>query len=373
MKTRIFPFLLALLFVMLTSVAAAQDYYTFPEVREQAAAGWHQTYEAYGRQIVIDVDPEIPDVEQVPIEKLVAVKREAPAAGEENGLIFDCVRPEDNLFGFCTPASAEELPKNIDSRPENGTALPRDWDRVYTLGSTLTLAGAIDVVRDGLTRAGLDAAEWDLEHPYQLRTFSYKDTKSKEIVLPGAYYMFFHQVINGIPLLNNAGDVFYHMAGGAIASRMSVWLSDQDSYDIKAMIFKSEGRMAEDVPLCSFEKVKEAFETEIQAGHIRKVYGLEFGYLYYEDTEDQYERYPGYYWTDHFYAVPAWQLTCLYMYDRNKELPNYGDEDEAPNELAGLEYAMITVDAQTGELRDWMSEAKGRENFKGFISWNDVW
>lgn len=43
MKTRI-TLLLALLLALVCVAASAQEYYTLPEIREQAAAGWHETY-----------------------------------------------------------------------------------------------------------------------------------------------------------------------------------------------------------------------------------------------------------------------------------------------------------------------------------------
>ena len=42
--------LLALLLALVCTAASAQEYYTLPEIREQAAQGWHETYtDKYGR------------------------------------------------------------------------------------------------------------------------------------------------------------------------------------------------------------------------------------------------------------------------------------------------------------------------------------
>ena len=49
MKTKI-TMLFALLLALVCTAASAQEYYTLPEIREQAAAGWHETYtDKYGR------------------------------------------------------------------------------------------------------------------------------------------------------------------------------------------------------------------------------------------------------------------------------------------------------------------------------------
>ena len=42
---------------LLPTLALAQDYYTLPEIREQAKDGWHETYtDKYGRETVVDID-----------------------------------------------------------------------------------------------------------------------------------------------------------------------------------------------------------------------------------------------------------------------------------------------------------------------------
>ena len=41
----------ALLLALTPNFAAAQEYYTLPEIREQAKDGWHETYtDKYGRK-----------------------------------------------------------------------------------------------------------------------------------------------------------------------------------------------------------------------------------------------------------------------------------------------------------------------------------
>ena len=46
--------------MLAAGTASAQEYYTLPEVREQAAGGWHKTYtDKYGRESVVDIDVEV--------------------------------------------------------------------------------------------------------------------------------------------------------------------------------------------------------------------------------------------------------------------------------------------------------------------------
>ena len=70
---------------LFAAVGCAQEYYTIDQLREQAAEGWHNVYEAYGRKIIADIDITIPDVEQVPVEKLEFARRETQVTEKETG------------------------------------------------------------------------------------------------------------------------------------------------------------------------------------------------------------------------------------------------------------------------------------------------
>ena len=147
--------------------ALAEEFYTINEVRQQAAAGWHETYEAYGRTIVADVEPEIPNVTQIPIEKLEFARMTPRVTEEETGLQF-VIRPEENVFGFYTRDFIEQVPNKIEKTTGLFLGYPSEWERAYAEGSDLTLSGMTDVVRKALALMQLDESSWDLEHPYDL-------------------------------------------------------------------------------------------------------------------------------------------------------------------------------------------------------------
>lgn len=69
MKTKI-TMLLALLLALVCTAASAQEYYTLPEIREQAVQGWHETYtDKYGRVRQVDIDIEVFGEEKAPVIK----------------------------------------------------------------------------------------------------------------------------------------------------------------------------------------------------------------------------------------------------------------------------------------------------------------
>ena len=179
--------------------------------------------------------------------------------------------------------------------------------------------------------------------------------------------VYFHQMVNEIPLLNHAGATYKQRTRGNATIRLDASVINEKMYDIVIPSVKTTEKLADDVPLCSLSKVISAIEKEIEAGHIRKIYDLEFGYVFYEDPDYVTKTTQ----TDHFYAIPVWQLNCLYMSNRQKELPEYGG-DEAWNERDSTEYSSLVINAQTGEMQDFMSQAEDRAEYKGFISWDKV-
>ena len=74
----------ALLLALTPNFAAAQEYYTLPEIREQAKDGWHETYtDKYGRETVVDIDVEVYGGENAPVLKA--------GSGKYGKTIKDCM------------------------------------------------------------------------------------------------------------------------------------------------------------------------------------------------------------------------------------------------------------------------------------------
>ena len=69
MKKRLAALLTAL--SLLPTFALAQEYYTLPEIKEQAKDGWHETYtDKYGRETNVDIDVEVYGDETAPVLKV---------------------------------------------------------------------------------------------------------------------------------------------------------------------------------------------------------------------------------------------------------------------------------------------------------------
>ena len=55
---------------LLPTLALAQEYYTLPEIKEQAKDGWHETYtDKYGRETTVDIDVDVFGEQTAPLIK----------------------------------------------------------------------------------------------------------------------------------------------------------------------------------------------------------------------------------------------------------------------------------------------------------------
>ena len=97
---------------------------------------------------------------------------------------------------------------------------PHEWNRAYAEGNELTLLNIVEIIRNALAIMKLDEDNWDLDHPYELRTSSFIDPETKEIIAPGEYTVYFHQMIGGIPLLNHAGATYNQKTRGNAIIRL---------------------------------------------------------------------------------------------------------------------------------------------------------
>ena len=103
MKKRIWW--VACLLLVLPLCASAQEYYTLPEIREQAQEGWHETYtDEYGRQTEVNIPVQVFGENTAPVVKVKPLRLEADSQClEEGASIVDQTiyknNPADDVFG----------------------------------------------------------------------------------------------------------------------------------------------------------------------------------------------------------------------------------------------------------------------------------
>ena len=140
---------------LLPTLALAQEYYTLPEIREQAKDGWHETYtDKYGRETTVDIDVEV--------------------FGEESAPVLVVGWPDDGLqlfyIGDTSPSDAilaAEKGNGVTVYPfDFPTGMKIDLDKQYLeeYENNLTLREMYDFVKEHLQAQGVDQ-EYVWEQP----------------------------------------------------------------------------------------------------------------------------------------------------------------------------------------------------------------
>ena len=350
MKKR-FAILLALLLTLICAVASAQEYYTLPEIREQAATGWHETYtDKYGRETTVDIDVQVFGEDKAPV-----LKVGLPDYVEYTHL-------ENNPYLSVT---------NVKSKGGQRTYI-YDWygkeidlDTAYgaDYGNNLTLREAYSFVGEKLEEQGISPDEFILNQPRTFQMLCNTSQDTGEVLSPAFYFVRFWPKLHELPLLTHVMRSFVKPGGPDHDPEMHFMMRNENEYVIYVCTFVEKEMLEADIPLCSVEKVIESVEREIKDGHIQEVSSLRFGYSIYNDPNIKSKRPVEIYDVDCFYAVPSWVLECKYVENAKDTF----------NENTQTMY--ITINAQTGKMIDPMDKSKnkaGDGDYKGFIPWDKV-
>lgn len=351
----------------------AEEYYAISDVRMQAAKGWHQTYTAFGREIAVNVDLAVPDIASVPI---IKCKYADYPPDITNGTGLTLVYDLADMFAISSTNLGQGvmMPK-VERQSWNPVTIttyypPIPLNMTFS-GYSLTLGDLCNTIREMLTAIGIDSDNFLLDEPLNLMVNEYYDAGKGETMIPAMVVANFYQLLRGIPVLLhwNEGYVNGPLMGTSTGLGMILSPADQDFF----VGINAKDEMEEvdsDVPLCSFPTVVAAVEKEIEDGHIRKVYDLQFGYALCSAVENggvKKDVDPN----DQFYTIPIWMANCMYVPSAKKEINIY-DESYGTDERNKQEYQKIIVNAQTGELISPMGDGKNRGYYDGYLSWEDV-
>lgn len=343
--------MIAAALLLLTS-ACAEEYQSIANMT--APERWTAEYQAGKNTVTVDIQPTIPDVDELPVLKVVPSFWQPQAkAGAAWSLVTE--RVAEGSFLLWT--------ENVETVEALGFVYgPFDENAAYIKNSGLTLAQV--KVKAADIFATMENAEYDYTTDY-IHYLNPHTTKTGY-----AYIVNFHQKLAGAPLWGHAIDSVNKSADNDLwfHPHFTLTMQDGSNFELLGSTVKETAVLAEDIPLCSFDKVKAAVEQQIEAGHIRAVYGVDLGYALY--NESGVTREPGWEWmqTAEFYAVPAWRVLCLYTGDANKTLP----ESAYANPGTSLYYESLYINAQTGELLDPTQRGNGTADYAGFISWEEV-
>lgn len=357
---------IALLAMMLLSgMAQAQEYYTLPQLKEQAAKGWHEIYtDAYGRQTEVDIEIQV--------------------FGDENAPLLKVAFPEYVEFRL-THNNPYSTVSNVKAEGGSRTHIyrtfgePVEFDESYghSYGNDITLREMYDYLAELLDSAGIEAGDFVYEQPELFDVLCNVSQSTGDAITPAFYLVDLWPKLHDMPILTHAMGSFITQGWPDYDPHISFMMSDRDSYSLFVGTLLEKETVAADIPLCSLEQVIAGIEEEIKKGHIQRVYSLRFGYALYNDPLYQGNR--SAYEADCFYAVPSWVLECAYM-ENPKDTFTYNyeewiEKDSDTSERSMVGFRPMVINAQTGVMLDPLDTSKnGRSDadYKGVILWEDI-
>lgn len=378
--------------LLLCPYASAEKWISISELREQVPSRWTETYQTKWRDISIDAEVIVPQVDKIPVVLVGGGATEPVLTAEEAG--WDEIEfrgPYDILLINHVPA----YPKKVDGKRVGSPTSQGNWysgfapENQYIPLDDVTFGEITAQAKAEIAKFGYDPEDWALDDPRRLWTHHVYAKGTKEDILPGYMYMEVRAKVAGIPVMShiwdavvshhgtNRNDEFWLPATSDVA--YNGYLGGISHIYLTPLMIKTV--LEEDVPLCSFEKVLAAVESEIADGHIRKIYEIELGYVLYNE--------PGVYrktiaesdplerklqsieqaQSASYYLRPMWQVNCLYVEKATGKLRDVsGYTDDERN---SIDYYQLLIDAQTGEMVE-QTNAKDRCEFKGVLSWEQA-
>lgn len=383
MKKQIAAILASLL---LYTTAHAEPWLSIAELQKQVPAHWTKTYQTAWRDISIDAEIRVPQVDKLPVLLISGGAAEPQLTAEEAG--WDEIEyrgPYDILLVNNIPA----YPKKVDGVRVGSPVSKGNWysgfapENTYVPMDDTNLGEIITQAKVEISRFGYDPNVWELDHPRRISAHHVYAKGTEQDVLPGFIYLEVRTKLEGIPVLSHIWDAVVSHQGTTRNDEFWLPVTSDIAYDgylgglshLYLTPLAIRTMLAEDIPLCPFDRILSVIEAEIEEGRIRKIYEIELGYVLYNEPgiyrgkgngeQSTYEQYQ----SARYYARPMWQVNCLYVERASGNLRNVsGYTDDERN---SIDYYQLLIDAQTGALVE-QSSARDRCEFKGFISWEDV-
>ena len=385
-------FVILFILMLICTAASAQEFYTLPEIREQAAAGWHKTYtDKYGRETVVDIDVEVFGEDVAPVLKISHVDYkvnmemlEEGAEGEDDRFVINKNNPYASISG-----ENRKDGRRTDIYASKGKLIDLDEPYLADYENNLTVGEVYDFLYDLLEKHGIDKERFIFDKPEEFYAICSISKNTHKPVTPGFYLIHLWTQYYGMPVLKHAMLSFRDSIHAGTNQGWPMYtplvtfqMRNENEYSVHVNTMDEVEKLADDIPLCSFDTVIEKLGKQIEAGSIQRVFSLKFGYVLYNEPGHPGRRRD--IDIDHeadYYAVPSWLIECAYM-DNPKE--NFTKEaekfvkryqEDCLTERDTPYVGFITINAQTGEMIDPMDRSKGGTgdaDYKSFIPWDKV-
>lgn len=375
-------YVVLLLLLLYPLVGLAKDYYTLPQVREQVTR-WQQTYTAHGRDIVIDVLPQVPEVDRMPMLEMRRLPLPITLPQEAGWSIHPNTQrgmdENPSYFGYDFDLQGE-VPAVIDGKQVKYGPHRMYYGDVfepegrYIPGSDMTFGEISALLREALQRIGLPEGVIDPDHPISLNAHAYYGDGPTEYLAPGWGFFHYDQLVRGIPIHTFGLPAATDHENPSLAAHFGFGFHTPQCFNFGGYLLTESALLAEDVPLAAFGTVQQALGEEIMAGRLRHIFELRLCYAMACP--------PGYAKKEYYpnmdipaYTVPVWAVDVLWTSNPRKALDPAWEEPggyEKPDARNTLSYRRLMVNAQTGKLYDPQSRDRNRGFYDGFLSWDDV-
>ena len=357
---------LFVLSVLLVGPASASTkYLTIGELREEVNEGWHETYEAYGRTIAIDVEVDVPQTDFFPVLRIkkAAAVPETLLKGYESS-----VNSDNYLVISKTPPNPLKHTNASAWFKESYTLEPDEisWDDHLAEGSPLTAKEAMELLLRELSQffvpENIDTLELNSLW-VRSRLYAY-DRKAKTFGDPlnamGSYEFDFFQELEGIPVLVDGQRSFSPQIQGEKippATRVNANIFADGFFDIDAHLVEVVDTAQPDVPLLCFEEVKGEYEKLIKAGLLRDVFSVRLGYILSVDPVDK----------EMYWATPAWVLRGVVYDDAKQEAPPATEDTQDTRPVRNK-----IVDGQRGIPIGDNNASITRRQVPAWLTWDQI-
>lgn len=361
---------LMMLMMLVCALAAAQEYVTLPELREQAKAGWNTTYTAKGREVIVNAEMDwFPEADVCPLVSVdpLTIDEDDERLDKWRGLPHSDIvadLPDRVNIGVknynrynLVPLGSYTGKRLIDRYSfydgEVPDCQPEDCDITFEAFMAMFEADLNDIT--GLSLEDIHIDEIEVSSPqYKGKKVNGEYVRGDKLTASGDYYLFAKQLVEGMPVLGS----FRSMDKGRI--QYGYYMADH--YDMLFWSVTNPEIIEADLPLLSFDAFKAELEKLIDAGKLRGADGMRFGYGVCKDAKG---------WK----LVPVWMVTCGYTDNPNSDekiMPYTGKDGRlvSPNS-----YGEYYFNAQTGEMMKRYTVNRLEEALhmpEKILTWNDV-
>ena len=319
------------------AVCCAESYQNIETLREQSLKEViFDCKDQYGRNIYIDTDVIIPEVECVPIVVVEKPKYEDCEIGRVCGQYADATE-EDGAKRFMYSDNGFDYDIQIFTIGNTDVSIlcdPSDskgaFDNNEEIPSGKTFCSS-DVEDDETIQKGMESITKNLQtlFPDFELELGFSWVQIIENSRPRYTYTL-RQKMEGIPILMGAGDPVVGVSEKTIGFKkpeswkrsktfrwgdfFSCW-NDMAYHDggwnVRVAPLMEIEKKYDDVPLADINRVFEAIQNKIEEGNIRNIYAIRFGYCCYigENDEDV--------------LFPVWQIECDYYYNPKEKTKEY--------------------------------------------------